>query len=723
MKRTYIQELLTSLCVIAVTLQCLCAAVVAVTNQPLRIISIVSSSSGMNIPLWGRGEELIPGALLAAEQININEDILNGFHIEVVPLFVQDCSVSEGILKTVQEFLSSDNPVIGVLGLFCYRLMEALSPLLSKIGVIQLSGAAIMDSVESSDQIMSIVPAVETKMQVLIEFLQALNWRRFNLVSIRSKTPLENYYTKVAETLVDSVMMNSNYPFEIVLKVELQNSIESLIQQLSLSTTSIIVAVLPPETAADLLCHAFIKKMTWPRYGWIMLDLTVNESAQCGGESLLRAMENVIVLQTKFKRNNFSNLTNINYIHKLCITSNCKHNPYATTLYDSVWALALAVNSSLQALNLTLAAKSVFGTLSNTEIQKIKENLLTTTFTNVFGKGCKCSHEICQIQNELFILLGEQSLHDNLSMFQLELLDEMRPQNEIPRYYRFLPVGLNISLLIGICLCVLLVTVILVLFLCYWRHPEVRASSRALSLCIFLGCYLFLASALGNSIVVEASDIPVCVVIMGSFTIGVDLILATVLAKIIRIAYIFNNYKKIGNECSDITLLVMIAIIILGKIILLVIWNGMDYYHIVDSPELITDHNGLPVYSVTQTCYSQHTTVWLLLVLAYTVAICIPLPVLTYRTRKIEHGHYKDTKKINGFLFFLLFGSALVPLWGIFRNVGWYEASIFASSTGYTIIPVMCQVFLIIPKIAPGLKKSLKLRHQFLSETACSSNN
>ena len=54
--------------------------------QPLKIISIVSNSSGVDTPLWGRGEELIPGALLAAQEVNSNEDVLNGFHIEVVPL-------------------------------------------------------------------------------------------------------------------------------------------------------------------------------------------------------------------------------------------------------------------------------------------------------------------------------------------------------------------------------------------------------------------------------------------------------------------------------------------------------------------------------------------------------------------------------------------------------------------------------------------------------------
>ena len=108
--------------------------------------------------------------------------------------------------------------------------------------------------------------------------------------------------------------MNSKHVFEVALRVELQNSVSSLIQQLTFSTTSTIVVVLPPETAADLLCHAYMKGMTWPRYGWIMLDLTVNESVQCGGESLLRAMENVIVLQTKFKRSD----------SELYISSNCR---------------------------------------------------------------------------------------------------------------------------------------------------------------------------------------------------------------------------------------------------------------------------------------------------------------------------------------------------------------------------------------------------------------
>ena len=178
--------------VLVVILKCLSAVVVTV--QPLKIISIVSNSSGVDTPLWGRGEELIPGALLAAEEVNSNEDVLNGFHIEVVPVFVQDCSVSEGILKTVQELLSTDNPVIGVTGLFCPRLTKVLSSLLShkEINIVQLPGATIVDleiAEYQNSHTVTILPEIQTQIEALFNLLETLNWNNFNLVSIRSRTP------------------------------------------------------------------------------------------------------------------------------------------------------------------------------------------------------------------------------------------------------------------------------------------------------------------------------------------------------------------------------------------------------------------------------------------------------------------------------------------------------------------------------------------------------
>ena len=717
---------------LCVLLQCL-LAVVAV--QHLKIISIVSNSSDVDTPLWGRGEELIPGALLAAEQVNSNEDVLNGFHIEVVPLFVQDCSVSEGILKTVKELLTTEHPVIGVTGLFCPTLVEVLSPLLShrEISLIQLSGATIVDHAiaEDSQHTLSVVSGVESQLEALFSLMEAFSWSRFNLVTIWSSNPLKDYYTKLAERLVDS-SIDSNSSFEIknlVLQSELKNSMEHLVEQLRMSTSPIIVAALPPETAADLLCRAFKNKMTWPRYGWIMLDLTVNESAQCGGESLLRAMENVIVLQTELEQNNNLTLVSGNsykqIVHK---PYSYPFNPYSNVLYDSVWALVLAVNSSLQTLRYSNQTLTVFGTLSEENTQIIKERLLKTfkllTGTSVkFENGqLQNSQAIFQIQNESFVSFGK--LYANSTLFKLKLPNKIRPHDEIPRIYQLLPVAVTVAMSAGISLCVIFVTGMLALFLWYWKEPEVRASSRALSLCIFLGCYLLLAGVLCHSIlggIAEEPGTPMCIIVVCTCFIGIDLILATVLAKTLRIAYVFTKFKKTGKACSDNALLAMIALIVLGKVIIFVLWSTIDFYHVVNVLELATDGDGLPYYEVFQKCHSQKIVVWLFIITAYSIAIMIPLLVLAYRTRKIKREHFKDTKKINAFLVFLGICTTCIPLWGILRLVGQYQASTYIRSIGYVAIPIMCQAFLIIPKIWPSLKKSFcsyRTLNPFLTATA-----
>ena len=621
--------------------------------------------------------------------------------------------------------------MIGATGLFCYRLVETLSPLLSnrEISLVQLSGAAITDRIKAEDQnphFFNIVPGIEFQIEVLFDLLEVLNWSRFNLVSIRSRTPLDDHYAEVVETIFKK---SANHSFEILLQTEWGNSMK---EQLKQSTTPIIVAALPPETAADLLCDAFKNKMTWPRYGWIMLDLTVNESAQCDGVSLLRAMENVIVLRTKLEQNSHSRLVSNNtysdYVQRVnqlytSSTGGYTHNPYSNVLYDSVWALALAVNSSLQALqhsNLTLTTKTVFGTLNKEATQIIEENFLQTTFTGASSelkKGkIQTSLEIYQVQNESFIVFGNRQLSNNLTLFQLELLDEIKPQDdhEIRRVYQFVPLALTITTSISCILCVAFVTTVLILFFCTWRQPEVVASSRILSLCLFLGSYLLLVSVIGDTTIAGMfiePGVPLCAIIVACYNIGADLIVTTVLAKTLRIAYIFTKFTKKENVCSRNILFSMIALIVFGKVIILVIWNAADFNHIVEAPnpKLTTDDNGSPQYNVCQRCYSQHRVIWFVLTYGYTLGFCAVLCVLAYRTRKIRLGNFKDTKKINAFLLTEVMISLIATtLWGVFRLVQSFTARTIVVTIGYLSLPIACQVFLIIPKIGPGLRRSCK---------------
>ena len=271
---------------------------------------------------------------------------------------------------------------------------------------------------------------------------------------------------------------------------------------------------------------------------------------------------------------------------------------------------------------------------------------------------------------------------------------------------------------LGVSVSVVFVTTMLVLFLLYWKEPEVRASSRALSLCIFLGCYLLLAGSLGNSEIgrtAKEPGTPICTIIVNICFPGIDLILATVLAKTLRIFYIFTKHKKTGKACSDIALLAMIAPIVLGKVIILVLWNFIDLFYFAELLELATDGDGLLYYKVSQKCYSRQTVAWLFAITAYSFAIMVPLLVFAYRTRKIKQEDYrcfKDTKKISAFtaLVIIIF-AVCVPLWIVLQIVG--MSNVYVATVGYTAVVIVCQLFLIIPKIGPSLKKSCVMYFSF----------
>ena len=277
--------------------------------------------------------------------------------------------------------------------------------------------------------------------------------------------------------------------------------------------------------------------------------------------------------------------------------------------------------------------------------------------------------------------------------------------------YQLIPDAITITVSVGISLAVVFVTVLLVAFFCSWRQPEVRASSKVLSLCIFLGSYLFLISSIMDnvfaSVYVDPGGVPVCIIIPALAFVGMDLILATVLAKTLRLAYIFNKFKHLGSVCSDCALFTMTALIVGGKVFLLIVWNAIDVNHIDDiqNSELVINDDGFPQYSVFQQCYSEYQLVWVALTVIYTLLICLALALVSYITRKIRRANYKDTKKINAFLFTALIITLLtIALWWVFRFVGLYQASTIASTVGYSSSPIFCQVFFIIPKIGPGLK-------------------
>ena len=120
--------------------------------------------------------------------------------------------------------------------------------------------------------------------------------------------------------------------------------------------------------AAYLLCEAFQKKFTWPRYVYIIhdsIDQILRTETSCSKEEIFAAMEGVFNLDYRlYVENDTELVSGVNYsefqrlyMDKLNGFANItnetlRKNLYANSLYDQVWSFTLAINKILQSVEI-----------------------------------------------------------------------------------------------------------------------------------------------------------------------------------------------------------------------------------------------------------------------------------------------------------------------------------------------------------------------------------
>ena len=247
------------------------------------------------------------------------------------------------------------------------------------------------------------------------------------------------------------------------------------------------------------------------------------------------------------------------------------------------------------------------------------------------------------------------------------------------------------------------------------KQPVIRATSSTLSLFVFIGSYFLLLATqfhiLTSGTKVHGSQASlqafICTFDTYCLGIGTDILFATVIAKTLRIYYIFNTFGKGSQMCSDRGLLFLILSIVSIKIILLVTWTIFDTSYFVDL-EQVTD-TVPPYVQVTQFCQSNYLSIWISVQFSYTVALVLLMVLLAIMTRKIRRTNFKDSKEINMLVVALLIDIFLtIPLWMVFRSRGAAILSQLTYSVGVILAAIFCQVFLILPKIGPLVLAKMK---------------
>ena len=157
----------------------------------------------------------------------------------------------------------------------------------------------------------------------------------------------------------------------------------------------------------------------------------------------------------------------------------------------------------------------------------------------------------------------------------------------------------------------------------------------------------------------------------------------------------------------DRYLFTYILAICTGKLILLIVLTAVNPNHPHISIQYVVPIHTLPYYKASVRCSSSSPQVWLAVTLLYSGVVLFVVMLLAIMTRHIKKGMYKDTKKVNVFIFSVVLTLAItILLWFVFLESGIeIGANIAEWLTSFTI-STLCQACIFIPKLLPlAIKK------------------
>ena len=692
---------------------------------------------------WDRGFELLPAGDLAIEQINNRSDILPGYRLELVDIESEACGVSTintGYVNFYKHLVQPNSLVVGVVGLFCSTVTAAISPVASHPGIdyIQVAGSTspLFQNVTAYPWLYHTISSATIFNKATLRLMDKFGWKRIS--SIHDDSGF--FFLTTADDFVSRV--NANSTLELITRIPTSLShISDAFANLRDAGARIVYASLTIPEAANLMCEAYKGGFLWPGYVYIFHERTFQELLEsetaCDEGEITEALEGIFLLQYRLHAEPHDTLVSgwtyeeyhNDYLIRLAEFATAtgmqlQDNSYATVLHDEVWAIALALNNSLEtfkSLNLILTD---YGLGQSIITDTIARNMKNISFQGAAGyiefdsnQEAGSSISIFQVQRGQPVLVGVYNLdEDNLTINDSNLLSTV-PADQFEEVYDLLPQWLTITIFCVCGLAYIMTTVILVLFL-YWRNePEIKATSPYLSLVMFAGCYLLYTAIIfqtvHRSFIIKFNAFTaMCNFDVWVEFIGLNLIFGTLFMRLLRVYHLFRVFRKTSKLWSDQFLFLGVMLICSGEVFILLLWTAIDTIKL-ETSETYVPNAQPPHYSASATCSSINLGVWLALAYSYTGLIILFVMFLAIQTRHIKRQNFKDTKKVNIFIFITVAVLATcLPMQHVFdyTQLNSLIGGQIAVTIAYLSVGVLCQLLMFVPKIFPIHCKQKKAR-------------
>ena len=681
------------------------------TLSLLTLVPLAEPAGLSSGPHYHGGEELISAAQLAVEKINMRNDILPGYRLEIVLANTETCNqslVTEAPVNFVRHVTSGDLNIVGVVGLVCSTVTRAISPLAGRPGIdlLQISAGAtspVFSSKEEYPRLYQMISSSAVYNDAVLALMATFQWRRIGVIQdtilIQHTTTANDFVAKIGQRA----------EFELAFLGDVSPAFPTFpIQSLIRKRARIIYASVTASEACELLCESHKLQTNlgnWLGFVWIFHDLfledLMNGTEKCTNEEILRSLDGAFFLQYRFEPNPNTTLvsgqTYSEYLIELQHDLGTLQNQHANSIHDSIWAFALAVNYSLLENDLENGSVSTI----------VERNLRSVNFSGALGRiafngdrEVVTEVDILQVRGSEVIYASHYNpLTGNLTV---QLSPGRIPMDDFENVVLSISLAFPIVTLVIVAALLVFNTVVLVLFIYYWNKPSIKATSPYLSALILTGCYmLYIGDLISGSREFLHRDLfgPMCQADIWFTATGMQLIYSTLFMRLLRIYRLFFFVFAKPKFWSDQVMIAASFVPVSITILLLILWSALDPVATGYAVPFSEQSNVFP--RVTATCGGSYS-IWLsVIVFGVNGSMVVAVTFLAILTRKVHLECFRDSKQVNLFVFStaICLGTWFPYVLTFVQFIRIPEAAYSKTVLAYLLIPFLCKVFLFVPKI------------------------
>ena len=631
-------------------------------SETLYLLSLLSypdpSGDPSLRPSLTNGGDIIPGANIAVEEINNRTDILTNYKLELI-VADDGCNISwKSIISLINNLYYEGKHIVGIIGPQCSDSTKAVTSLTGKSEMallnVHLGSAPELGNRSLYPYSFGINPPTSNTIDAVVALFVRNNWTRaavlYNpnmLVDYNSFRLFQSNITGTAKLSFVSLANPDYLPL-----VALKNTF-----------VRVIVSFLRGETLGRALCVAYRMGMTYPNYQWLLLGssptfpepFVYNSTVySCNKTDADKALNQTLQFRSyaypQYDATRYTQLAPDYVQNVLCAKSiiNC------VAIFDAVWAYAVALNNSIDALQkigLTLS-NCTFGEEKCTQI--IQQQMYMLNFSGIVGNSIRfdplngyISSVLTNVFNINREIVANYTISDGIEIDPAATAVFVAT-GFVETYILVSPPLSGVIIVVDV-IGVLLVLGIHVMNTVYRNHKAIKASSSRLNHFAYIGCYLILLATLLYTITeifpvsMQYKSI-LCNAFPWSLIIGLTLVFGAVTAKTWRLYCIFRSSENLRSgynaAMSDGVLAVLIVILVGIVAAICTTWTFYDPYIRTAAKMFLPSGDSFSV-TIEEFCSCKYQVQWIASIISFETILIVLLVYFAISTRAIKKKEFQ----------------------------------------------------------------------------------